>query len=62
MSKKHKKLCRVLNYTDHSLDVISVITGCFSISAFGSLVRIPRGIASSTIVLRIWVITAAIKK
>ena len=41
MSKKHKKVCRVLNYIDHSLTVISSITGCVSISAFASLVGIP---------------------
>ena len=38
MSKKHKKAGRVLNYIDHSLIVIPTITGCVSISAFGSLV------------------------
>ena len=27
MSKKHKRVCRVLNYIDHSLIVISTITG-----------------------------------
>ena len=27
MSKKHKKVCRVLNYTDHSIIVNSTITG-----------------------------------
>ena len=34
MSKKHKKLYRVLNYIDHLLIVISTITGCVSISVF----------------------------
>ena len=62
ISKKHKKVCRVLNYTDHSLIVISTITGCISISAFASLVGIPIRIASSTIGLNICVITAGIKK
>ena len=64
MRNKHKKVCRVLNYIDHSLVVISIITGCVSISAFASLVRIPIGIASSTITigLKICVITAGIKK
>ena len=47
MSKKHKKFFRVLNYIDHSLIVISTITGCVSISAFASLVCIPLGMASS---------------
>ena len=29
ISKKHKKVCRVLNYIEHLLIVISTITGCF---------------------------------
>ena len=37
LSKKHKKICRFLNYVDHSLIVIFTITGCVSISAFASL-------------------------
>ena len=53
MSKKHKKVWRVLNYIDHSLVVIS---------AFASLVGIPIGIMSSAIRLKICVITAGIKK
>ena len=40
MSKKHNKVCRVLNYIDHSTNVISTITGCNSISVFLSLVGI----------------------
>ena len=61
MSKKHKKLCRVLNYIDHLLILASTITGCILISAFASLVGIPIGIASSIIELKICVITAGIK-
>ena len=37
MSKKHKKVSRVLIYTEHPLIAISAITGCVSISAFASL-------------------------
>ena len=62
MSKKHKKVCKVLNCIDHSLIVISIITGCVSISVFPSLVGIPIGITSSAIGLNICVITAGIKK
>ena len=40
MSKKPRNLCRVLNYTEHLLNVISTITGWVSISAFASLVGI----------------------
>ena len=55
MSKKHKKVCRVLNYIDHSFIVISTITGCVSISSLASLVAIPIGITSSAIGLKICV-------
>ena len=34
MSKKHKKFCGVFNCIEHSLIVISTITGYVSISAF----------------------------
>ena len=47
---------------DHSLTVISTITGCISISSFASLVGILIEIGSSTIGLTICVITAGIKK
>ena len=36
MSKKYEKVCRVLNYTEHLLIIISTITGCVSISTFAS--------------------------
>ena len=62
MSKKHKKVCIVLNYIDHLLIVISTITGCVSISAFSSLVGVPIAITSSPIGLKICVKTAGIKK
>ena len=62
MSKKHKKVCIILSYIDHSLIVISTITECVSISAFASLVGIPIGITSSTIGLKTCIITAGIKK
>ena len=31
MNKKHKKVCGVLNYTHHSLIVISAVTVCDSV-------------------------------
>ena len=37
MSKKDKKICRLLNYIDHWLIAISTITWCVSIPAFASL-------------------------
>ena len=42
MSKKHKKVCRVLHYIDHLLIATITITECVSISAFVSLVGIPK--------------------
>ena len=62
MSKKHKKVCRVLNYIDHSLIGLSTITECVSISAFASLVGTPIGIMSSVTGLKICVITTEVKK
>ena len=47
LSKKHKKVCRVLNYIEHSLILISTITGCVSISEFASLIGILKGSTSS---------------
>ena len=49
MSKKYKKIYRVLDYIKHSLILISTVTGCVSISAFASLVGIPVEITSSAI-------------
>ena len=60
MSGNHKKVCKVLHYIEHLLILISTVTGCFSISAFASLVGIPIGIASFVLGLNICVITAAI--
>ena len=62
MSKKHKKVYRVLNYTEHLLILIYTVAGCISISAFASFVGIPIRITSSAIGLKTCVITAVIKK
>ena len=62
ISKKHKKVCSVLNYIDNSLIAISRITGCVSIPAFASLVGILIAITSSAIGQKICVITAGIRK
>ena len=61
MSKKHKNVYRVLNYTEHLLILISTVTRYISISVFASLVVIPIGITSSAIGLKICLITAGIK-
>ena len=62
MSKKHKKVCKTLNYIEDFLILASTITGRISIAAFASLLGIPIAIASSAIRLNIWVITGEIKK
>ena len=49
MSKKHKKVCATLNYIEHFFILDSAITGCISISVFGSLLGTPIAITSSTI-------------
>ena len=62
MSKKHKKVCRVLNYIEHLLIVISTITRCVSVSTFACLVGISIGTTSSAIGLKVCVTTSGVKK
>ena len=62
MSKMRKKICEVLSYIDNLFIVISTITGCVFIYAFASLVSISIGITTSSIGLKICVITREIKK
>ena len=62
MSKNHIKVCTTLNYIEHFLILGSTITGCISISAFASLVGIPTGLMSPAMGLKIFSITAGIKK
>ena len=61
ISKKHKKICNILQYSEHLLVLASTNTGCVSISAFASLVGIPVGIASSAITIKISVIATGKK-
>ena len=62
MSEKYDKTCKNLNYVEHLLMQASKVTGCFSISTFASLVCFPVGITSSSIGIKICVITAGIEK
>ena len=62
MSKKLKKLCRVFNYIEHLGILISIDSGCVFISVFASLVGFPIRFTSSSVGLRVCVITAGIKK
>ena len=62
ISKKHKKIRKILNYTEYLLILPSTVTGCITISDFASLVGIPVGIAISATAINIRVITQGIKK
>ena len=62
MCKKHKRVCTALYYIEHLLILVSMITGCVLISAFACLVGVPIGIVSSTVGLKICVITAGMKQ
>ena len=60
--RKHKIFSTTLNNIEHFLFLASTISGCISISGFGSLLGISIGILSSAIGLRICAIVAGIKK
>ena len=62
MNKKHKEVCRTLNYIEHLLILASAATRCISISAFASLLRVTIRITSSEIVLTIYKIPGLIKE
>ena len=62
MSEKYKKTCKYLNFVKNLLILVSTLTGCVSISALSSLFRVPIGITSSAVGLKICVIITGIKK
>ena len=62
MSKKHKKVCSALNYFQHFLFFLSVVSVCVLISDLASSVCVPVGITSSAVELKTGTITAAIEK
>ena len=62
MSEKHKKVCSALNYFEHFLVFISVVSDCVSISAFTSLVDVPVDVVNYAVGLKICAIIAEIKK
>ena len=62
MSRKRRKNCTTLNYTEHFPILASAITGCISISVFASLFGISIGITSSVIGLKICAIAAGNKE
>ena len=56
-----KRLAK-FEFSEHLLILPSTFTVCVSISAFASVIGIPVGITSSTVGLKICIITAGIKK
>ena len=62
MIKKHKQVCRALNYFGNFFIFVSAVSDCVSISAFSSLVVVSVGIASSAVEIKIYAIIAGIKK
>ena len=61
MSEKYKKVCIFLNYFEHFLVFVSVVSDCVSISALALFVGAPVGIVSSALGTKIYAITARIK-
>ena len=62
MSERHKKTCKFLNHVKHFRILASTVTGWISIYAFTSLVAVHVGIKSSAVVLKLFAITAWIRK
>ena len=62
ISKKYKKVCKILNDTETLLILASTVTGYVSISALASLVGVPAGIASTGITIKMSAIIAGIKE
>ena len=60
ISKRHKKIGKILSYIKRSLFFVSAATGCVSISAICSLVGILIGIKSSASAVKICTRTAII--
>ena len=52
ISRKHKKVCKILNFTKHLLILASTVTGSVSISNISSLVCTPVSVASSAAIIK----------
>ena len=61
MTRNYKKICTALSCVEHFLTLACTITRYISISAFSSLIGIPKAITSSVIRLKICVLAAGIK-
>ena len=55
-------MCRALNYFKHFYIFISAVSVCVSLSAFVSLFGNPVDARCSAVQIKIWAITAGIKK
>ena len=62
ISKRHRNICKILNYTEHWFMLASTVTRFVSISVFASLIGMPVVIKSSAATIKFFVITADIKK
>ena len=62
MSRNLKKVCITLNYIEYFCILVSITTGCISISDFAPLIGVPIEIASFAIGLNICAITAGVKR
>ena len=62
MSKKHKIVCKALNYFEQFLICNSTVRGSNSISAFALLIEARIGITSFALILKVGGITAGIRK
>ena len=62
MSKKHKNVCRALNYMEYLLILASSFTRCVSNSTFVSLAGIPIDIVHTPAGLKISEVTTEIIK
>ena len=52
ISRKHKKVCKILNFTKHLRILASTVTGSVSISNISSLVCTPVSVASSATIIK----------
>ena len=55
-------MCRALNYFKHFYIFISAVSVCVSLSVFVSLIGNPVDARCSAVQIKIWAITAGIKK
>ena len=53
ISKKHKMVCEMSNYTEYLLILPSTVTAFFSIFALTSLIGMPLGNASSAVTINL---------